>query len=276
MKGLYVNIPIEETLSIIISKLLENNDRPTTQQIITLAKAVLTQNYFTFQNKIYQPDKGISMGSPISSIIAEIFLQHFEDKYIKQLLYTKNVVLYTRYIDDILIIYDTQKIRVHHSTITMHINQIHENIILNPTYEHNTNINYLDLTIAWKPTRLEIDIFCKLTTTDTTISFCSNHTIQHKMAAFRYHITWLHSLPLTPEMKQKEWTTIQTIARNNNFPHSLLEKCNWQTQHSETKHDQKNEIDNNITWATFTYYTPKIRKITNLFKHKCIDSLQEY
>jgi hypothetical protein len=25
----------------------------------------ISQNYFTFQNKIYQPEKGVSMGSPI-------------------------------------------------------------------------------------------------------------------------------------------------------------------------------------------------------------------
>jgi hypothetical protein len=35
----------------------------------------LAQNYFNFQNKIYQPQKGMSMGEPISSTIAGIFLQ---------------------------------------------------------------------------------------------------------------------------------------------------------------------------------------------------------
>ena len=45
-------------------------------------RLVLPQNYFTFQNKVYQPETDISMGSPISSTIAEIFLQYFEDIYI--------------------------------------------------------------------------------------------------------------------------------------------------------------------------------------------------
>jgi hypothetical protein len=35
------------------------------------------------------------------------------------------------------------------------------------------------------------------------------------MAAYRYHITRMHSLPLDPDKKQKEWKTIQTIAKNN-------------------------------------------------------------
>jgi len=52
-------------------------------------EAVLSQNYFMFQNKLYQPEKGVSMDSTISSTIAEIVLQHLENVHIKQLLDTK-------------------------------------------------------------------------------------------------------------------------------------------------------------------------------------------
>jgi hypothetical protein len=100
----YVNIPMEETLTITKSRLLKSNDAQITQQIIILMKLILSQNYFTFQNKIHQPEKGVFMGSPISSTIAEIFLQHLEDIHIKQLLDTKNIIFYIRYVDDILII----------------------------------------------------------------------------------------------------------------------------------------------------------------------------
>jgi len=55
-------------------------------------KLILSQKYFTFQNKLYQPEKGLSKGSPISITIAEIFLQHLEDIHLKQLLDTKNII----------------------------------------------------------------------------------------------------------------------------------------------------------------------------------------
>jgi len=87
--------------------LLESNDTQITQQIITFMKLIVSQNYFTFQNKIYQPEKGVPMGSTISSTITKIFPQHLEDIHIKQLLKTKNIIFYTRYID-IMIIYDTK------------------------------------------------------------------------------------------------------------------------------------------------------------------------
>jgi len=93
-KDLYVNNRTDETLNIIKPKLLENNTQ-ITQQMLSLLKATLSQNYFAFQHKIYQPAQGVSMGSPISSLIAEIFLQHYEDIHTKQLLDTKNIALYT-------------------------------------------------------------------------------------------------------------------------------------------------------------------------------------
>jgi hypothetical protein len=133
IKDLYINIPIKETLTITKSVFLKNDNAHVTQQIITLMEAVRSQSYFMFQNKIYQPEKGVSMGSPISSIIAEIFLQHLENIHIKQLLDTKNIILYTRYIDDRLIIFDTTQIST--DQINKYVNQIHTNINLNPTYK---------------------------------------------------------------------------------------------------------------------------------------------
>jgi hypothetical protein len=64
-------------------------------QIFTLLKVILAQNYFTFQQRIYQPEHGISMGSSISGLIAEIFLQYYEDANIKHLLGTKGIAFYT-------------------------------------------------------------------------------------------------------------------------------------------------------------------------------------
>jgi hypothetical protein len=104
VKYLYVNIPIRETIDITGQQLLKYNDLEIAQQICTLLEVILQQNYFTFQDQIYQPDKAIAMGSPILGTIAEIFLQHLERIHIKLLLDSKHMVFYSYYIDDILII----------------------------------------------------------------------------------------------------------------------------------------------------------------------------
>ena len=85
------------------------------------------------------------------------------------------------------------------------------------------------------------------------------------MAALRFHISRMQSLPLNPEKKQKEWDIIQTIANNNSFPKNLLHKLHWQMQ-PKTDHAWTKKKDKKF-WTTFTYHSPKVRKITNLFKN---------
>jgi hypothetical protein len=96
IKDLYVNITVTETLNIVNKKLLQNNDTQIAHHVLTLLKGVLSQNYFIFQQRIYQPEQGIAMGSANSGTIAEIFLQHFEDTNIKHLLNMINLAFYTR------------------------------------------------------------------------------------------------------------------------------------------------------------------------------------
>ena len=138
------------------------------KQIITLMRLVLSQNYFTFQNKIKK--KGVAIGSPISSTIAEIFLQHLEDAHMKQLLDNRNVTFYTRYVDDILVIrYWKNKLWSHHL--------IHKlNTQRHSTQPHTWNyklckLSWFTIVIIRKTANLEIAIYRKPTTTDKTINF---------------------------------------------------------------------------------------------------------
>ena len=166
IKDLYVNIPIGETIRIARTQLLIHNDQQTTNQICTLLKTILGQNHFTFQDHCYQPDKGVAMGSPLSGVIAEIFL-HLEDSHIKLLLDSKCIAFYSRYVD-IIIIYDATC--TDPETIVQHANITHSNLQLTPTLESNNQISFLDLLITRKSHQVEIDLYCKLTMTDTTIN----------------------------------------------------------------------------------------------------------
>jgi hypothetical protein len=80
-------------------------------------------------------------------------------------------------------------------------------------------------------------IFKGLTAQCVLEDFESNHPLEHKTAAFRYHITRMHLLPLTAEQKQKEWKIIQHVATKNNFPQNPLQKLKQQIIH--TDHPQK-------------------------------------
>jgi hypothetical protein len=79
------------------------------------------------------------MGSPISSTIAETYLQYLENIYIKHWLDSKEILFYKRYVDDILIAFDPEK--TNEQIILQRINDIYSNLQFKMTIEGNNTIN---------------------------------------------------------------------------------------------------------------------------------------
>ena len=194
--------------------------------------------------------------------MAKIFIQHLENSHIKHLLDSRSITFYSRYVDDIFIISDSSHTSPY--AIQQYVNTIHNNLQLNPTTESEGQINFLDLKIMRKTTNLEIDIFRKPTTTNTTINYFSKHPQEHKLAAYRYYIERMLTLSPNKEHQHKEWITILKSAQSNNFPRNILIRLR---QQRITRTTPLTESKINTKWMTFTYISPQIRKITNLFKH---------
>ena len=81
---------------------------------------------------IYQQEKGIAIGSPISSTIAEIYVKYLENIYIKHWLDSKEILFYKRCVDDTLIAYDQEKID--EQAILQRINEIEKKEVLSKVF----------------------------------------------------------------------------------------------------------------------------------------------
>ena len=105
---MYSNIPINDTIKIIEKTLINNKEtKKYIQQIKNTISIITNQNYFTHNNSLYKMNDGLTMGSPISAILSEIFLQNLDDKI--QLIIKKydNNSTWLRYVDDALCIIQT-------------------------------------------------------------------------------------------------------------------------------------------------------------------------
>jgi hypothetical protein len=106
---MYSNIPTKETKGILRNILNQNQtDHSTKTELLNWYDTITQQNYFTHDgNTILQKD-GLAMESPASSLISEIFLQKLEHTKLPHTARKLNLIDYFRYVDDILIVYDTQ------------------------------------------------------------------------------------------------------------------------------------------------------------------------
>ena len=80
---LFTSVPIDPVLYI-IKDLLEKDEKLqdeivlSVQNIIALLGFCLHNTYFSFQNKFYEQVEGVAMGSPVSPIFANLYMEHFE------------------------------------------------------------------------------------------------------------------------------------------------------------------------------------------------------
>jgi hypothetical protein len=142
------------------------------------------QNYIQYEGKFYKPKSGVAMGSPLSSTMAEMFLQGLDKNRIKHLLQGEIIVYYNRYVDDIFIIYNKTKITPQ---------TIFEQFYAQPKYlqftineETDNQIAYLGLNLINKQGQLEMEVYRKPKATDVTINNNSCHRKEHKLSAFEH------------------------------------------------------------------------------------------
>jgi hypothetical protein len=98
-------------------------------------------------------------------------------------------------VDDILIIYNQNNIN--EQDILNHANNIDKHFQFKLPTEENNLINYLDLSSYRNNSDVELGIYRKPTSSNTTIHFSSNHPYEHKLAAFKYYINRMLTLPIT-------------------------------------------------------------------------------
>jgi hypothetical protein len=178
---------------------------------------------------------------------------------------SKEIIYHKRYVDDILIIFDQNK--TNETIIMNHMNNTDKHLEFKLSEEVNNSINYLDLSIHRNTNRTDLGIYRKTTHTDFTVQFSSNHPLEHKIAAFNFYINGMLTLPITKQAKQQEWKIILAVAQNNGFPlhiiHNLKKKLTAEKQRQIFQPPQHNKLRNGLK---FSYPTPLIRKITNLYK----------
>ena len=108
--SLYTNIPLDETIQIVLNHLYDTENPATTmkrEDMKKLLEFATKDSHFLFDDKIYDQIDGVSMGSPLAPLLAEIFLQDFEEKHLDSFR-EKGIIYWRRYVDDTFVLIDAK------------------------------------------------------------------------------------------------------------------------------------------------------------------------
>ena len=175
VESLFTNVPIDAAVQAALQR-LENDpslaDRTTLTpaQIADLLTFVLRSTYFQYNGSIYEQKDGAAMGSPVSAVIANLYMESFEEQAINTSSYKPTI--WKRYVDDTFTILDHGNV----DDFLQHLNNQQPSIRFTMETENNNKLAFLDTAVSREPDgRLTTSVYRKPTHTDQYLAYDPHH-----------------------------------------------------------------------------------------------------
>ena len=109
MVSLFTSVPVQPALEVLREALTNDNTlqertKLTVDQILELTSLCVNNTVFTYKDTFYKQTEGMAMGSPLSPIICNVYMDRLEKDAIESS--PKKPTLWLRYVDDTFLLWD--------------------------------------------------------------------------------------------------------------------------------------------------------------------------
>ena len=173
--SLFTNVPVQETIRILVEKAFTDNWFNSTydlnlqkDQLTQLLRMASTDQLFQFDGQLYEQCEGVAMGSPLGSLLANVFMCHLEERLSDNDLIPS---FYRRYVDDTLAI--MPGLDAAESFLGV-LNGLHPSIHFTMELSNNDSIPFIGTLITKNGNKLETQVYRKPTNTGLLLHFQSH------------------------------------------------------------------------------------------------------
>ena len=222
IESLFTNIPLHETLDIILRLLFpdpeDTFDGFNKKQFKALLELATTTSTFLFNNKLYEQIDGVAMGSPCGPTLANIFLCFCEKKWLSDCPTEFKPFLYRRYVDDTFSLF---KDASHVDKFLGYLNSKHPNIKFTKEHEQDNALPFLDVLVTRKHNSFETSVFRKKTFTGLSSHFLSSEPKIYKINTIKTLLYRCYHVCSTYINFSKEENFLKLFFTSNGFPLNL-------------------------------------------------------
>ena len=157
--SLFTNIPLDETIKIIVDQLFSNSNNFegfSRDEFVKLLNLAVKNCHFIFNGKFYDQIDRVAMGSPFEPLLATIFLSFHETNWLKDCPFEFKPLYYWRYVDDSFIV---SKSRDHILPFLNYLNPKHINITFTYEVEKDKCLPFLDVNILFSNGKFSTTVY---------------------------------------------------------------------------------------------------------------------
>ena len=218
VKSLFTNIPLHETIEIILQKLF--SDAPTfnsfdKQNFRKLLELSVLDTYFIFDETVYKQCDGMAMGSPLGPSFANIFMCHLEEMFLEMCPPTFKPIFYRRYVDDTFVIFKEQD---HATQFLQFVNSLHSNIEFTLESEVDESLPFLDVRVRRDGQFFSTEVFRKKTFSGQGINFYSFTSYNFKLNCCKTLINRAYKICSNWTLFNQEVNFLRAFFKNNGYP----------------------------------------------------------
>ena len=270
--ALFTSTPIDLTLQIIRDRLVEDRDLNKRtlldiDDLLELTKYCLsTVAYFSYAGGYYRQRFGMAMGSPLSPIACNLFMEWLECKAIATAPASCRPRIWKRYVDDVLEVIRKGEV----DNLTEHLNSIDPTGSIKFTYEQESegSIPFLDTLITRKQDgSVKLSIYRKKTHTDQYLQFSSHHPLHQKLGVVRTLLDRCDSIVTEQHDKDSEENNIKGALSTCGYPDWTFKKV--KLEKATPKTDTKNSTadrDKSKGLVVLPYVEGLSEKVSRTFK----------
>ena len=280
VKALFTSVPMDHSINIVEHELLQNpllsqRTSISIQQIITLLEFYLKNTYFLFQGKYYKQVHGAAMGSPISYLIANLFMEEFEVKALSSAPYPHPTPMAK--VCGQHLCYPASKTQ---STITIIHNLIGSTYTVHPTGTKPRRSPTFPGHFGFSRSQqhsIVTTVYRKPTHTNQYVHLDSNYLITAKNNVFNTVAFRAKVVCTSQQALQKEMKHIRKALKACNFPLWALNNQQNKFNHKHNIHNgqtttsnQSNNINNHESNSkNMSIVVPYIHGLGESFKRTC-------